>query len=537
MKPALPVPWAGAVVTVNNDDHVFSRNTSSSSKLVTQRNALHARPVTLRGTSRTDYRMSSNILREDGTAMDLRFASASELARAIQRGELSPVDLMHFTLERLERVNPKLNAFVAQHPPELLLKQAREVADRLARKEEVGPLAGLPLGVKDLEDTVGLPTTHGSLVFRDRGPAARDTIQVERLKRAGAIVVGKTNTPEFGYTAFTSNRVFGPTRNPWQLDRTPGGSSGGSSAAVAGGIVPLATASDGGGSVRIPAAYTGLVGLKPSQGRIPWGPEGALRFTHCIVSGPLTRSVEDAALWLDVTVGPHPEDPFSLPHPGISYRDVIRHELPRLRIAYSLTLGYARPARSVAAAVESALKALQKSGHRVEPVEIQLDDIVLDWARFMAVEDYAFHGAHFDDEELLDPGYRIGVELAKHLRPADVGDVLRLRNRLVTTFEGIFSRFDVLATPTTATEAFAAEGPVPLEVDGEPVATPGGAIAYTYPFNFSGHPAVSLRAGRSESGLPIGIQFVAPRFREDMLLQLATEFEQILPWANDWPDL
>ena len=469
--------------------------------------------------------------------MDLRFASAAELARVIQRGELSPVDLMQFTLERLEQVNPRLNAFVAYHPRESLLEQARAVAERLARKEEVGPLAGLPLGVKDLEDTVGLPTTHGSLVFRDHGPAQRDTIQVRRLKQAGAIVVGKTNTPEFGYTAFTSNRVFGPTRNPWNLERTPGGSSGGSAAAVAGGLVPLATASDGGGSVRIPAAFTGLVGLKPSQGRIPWGPEEALRFSHCIVSGPLTRSVEDAALWLDVTVGPHAEDPFSLPHPGVSYREVIRRPPPRLRIAYSMTLGYAQPAQSITTAVESALRTLEKSGHAVEPVEIQIHDIVLDWARLMAVEDYAFHGVHFRDEELLDPGYRVGVELAKQLRPADLGDVLRLRNRLVATFEEVFARYDVLATPTTATEPFAAEGPIPFEIDGRPVTTPGGAIAYTYPFNFSGHPAISLRAGRSATGLPIGIQFVAARFREDLLLQLAAEFEQIQPWANDWPNL
>lgn len=468
--------------------------------------------------------------------MDLRFASAAELARAIRRGDLSPVDLMQFTLERLDRVNPKLNAFVAQHPTEQLLRQARDVAERLARKEDVGPLAGLPLGVKDLEDTVGLPTTHGSLVFRGHF-AQRDTIQVARLKQAGAIVVGKTNTPEFGYTAFTSNRVYGPTRNPWNLERTPGGSSGGSSAAVAGGLVPLATASDGGGSVRIPAAFTGLVGLKPSQGRIPWGPEDALRFSHCIVSGPLTRTVEDAALWLDVTVGPHPEDPFSLPHPGISYREVIEREPPRLRVGYSLTLGYARPAQSVRAAVEDALRALEKAGHRIEPVEIHLEDIVLDWARLMAVEDYAFHGTHFQDEDLLDPGYRVGVELAKHLRPSDLGDVLRLRKRLVSTFEELLSRYDLLATPTTAAEPFAAEGPIPFEIDGEMVSTPGGAIAYTYPFNFTGHPAISLRAGRSPSGLPIGIQFVAPRFREDLLLQLAAEFEQLLPWHNDWPEL
>ncbi len=468
--------------------------------------------------------------------MDLRFASASELAAAIRRKELSPVELMRFTLDRLATVNPRLNAFVSLREEEELLREAGAVAERLARGEDVGPLAGLPLGVKDLEDTVGLPNTHGSLIYKDH-VSQRDTIQVARLKQAGAIVIGKTNTPEFGYTAFTTNRVFGPTRNPWNLERTPGGSSGGSAAAVAGGIVPLATASDGGGSVRIPAAYTGLVGLKPSQGRIPWGPEDALRFSHCIVSGPLTRSVEDAALWLDVTVGPHPEDPFSLPHPGISYRQIICQPPARLRIAYSATLGYARPARAVREAVESALQALEGTGHRVELVEPPLQDIVLDWARLMAVEDYAFHGAHFHNEDLLDPGYRVGVELARQLRPADLGEVLKLRAQLTATVNHYFERFDLLCTPTTATEPFAAEGPIPFEVDGVPVSTPGGAIAFTYPFNFTGHPAISLRAGKTNNGLPVGIQFVAPRLREDLLLQLAAEYEQLRPWRHEWPAL
>lgn len=468
--------------------------------------------------------------------MDLRFAAASQLAAAIRRKELSPVELMRWTLARLAQVNPQLNAFVALRNEEELLQEAQAVAERLARGDEVGPLAGLPLGVKDLEDVAGLPNTHGSLIYRDN-ISTRDTIQVQRLKRAGAIVIGKTNTPEFGYTAFTTNRLFGPTRNPWNLERTPGGSSGGSAAAIAGGMVALATASDGGGSVRIPAAYTGLVGLKPCQGRIPWGPESALRVSHCIVSGPLARTVEDAALWLDVTVGPHPDDPYSLPHPGISYREAIRQPLPRLRIAYSATLGYARPARAVQQEVERALAALAAAGHRIEPVELSLSDIVLDWAKLMAMEDYAFHGANFHDEELLDPGYRVGVELARHLKPADLGEVLRLRAELNATISRIFERFDLLATPTTATEAFAAEGPIPFEVDGEPVATPGGGIAYTYPFNFTGHPAISLRAGLTAERLPVGIQFVGPRLREDLLLQLAAEYEQLRPWHEEWPEL
>ncbi len=467
---------------------------------------------------------------------DVAFMSAVELSALIRAGELSPVELMRATLDRIAAVNPRLNAFVCMRPPEHLLKEAQAVGERLAHGEDVGPFAGLPLGVKDLEDTVGLPNTHGSLLFKDHTPGS-DTIQVERLKRAGAIVIGKTNTPEFGYTAFTTNRLFGTTHNPWKLGRTPGGSSGGSSSAVAGGLVALATASDGGGSVRIPAGYTGLFGLKPSQGRIPWGPDEMLRSSAAIVSGPLTRSVRDAAAWLDVTVGPHPLDPFSLPHPGYAYRDVIDRPVQPLRIAYSPTLGYARAERQVLREVEAALRALEGAGHRVEEAAFRIPDVVLDWVRLLASEDLQSITPHLRDESLLDPGYLPGLELARHTGHDDLALVHRTRSQLVRDLATLFADYDLLATPTTTTVAFAAEGPLPLEIDGLPLETPGGSVGFTYPFNFSGHPAVSLRAGFNDEGLPVGLQLVAPRLREDLLLQVAAQYEQLRPWREVWPAL
>jgi Asp-tRNA(Asn)/Glu-tRNA(Gln) amidotransferase A subunit family amidase len=466
----------------------------------------------------------------------LFFASATELAERLRKRELSPVELMRTTLRRIESVNSKLNAFVCMRPEKDLLDEAQQVGDRLARGEDVGPLAGLPLGVKDLEDAVGLPTTHGSLLFQDAYPQ-RDTIQVERLRRAGAIVIGKTNTPEFGYTAFTSNRVFGATRNPWNLERTPGGSSGGSSSAVAGGLVALATASDGGGSVRIPASFTGLVGLKPTNGRIPWGPEEILRYSGCVVSGPLTRTVQDAALWLDVTAGEHPADPQSLPHPGVSYREVIERAPGPLRIGYSADLGFARPATQVRREVEVALRALEGIGHRVEPAKLQLSDLVLEWVALMNAEEMALIMPHLHDESLLDPGYVPALEFGRQVTPESMGHVLRKRQELVELLEKLFAEFDLLATPTVASPPFAAEGPLPVEIDGTPIDTPGGGIAFTYPFNFSGNPAISLRAGFTDDGLPVGLQLVAPRLREDLLLQVARQYEQARPWADDWPGL
>jgi Asp-tRNA(Asn)/Glu-tRNA(Gln) amidotransferase A subunit family amidase len=248
---------------------------------------------------------------------DLHFRPAYELAAMIRQRELKPSELMAATIERIEQKNPKLNAFVALRT-DAAMAEARAMDDKLARKEEIGPLAGLPLGVKDLEDAAGLPTTHGSVPFKDH-LAKKDSVQVARLKAAGAIVIGKTNAPEFGYTAFTKNVLFGPTRNPWNLERTPGGSSGGSSAAIAAGMVPLATGSDGGGSIRIPACYVGCYGLKPSFGRIPMDPAlGMQQWNDTSVVGALTRTVRDTAIFMDVAMGYHPVDPDSLPHPGIS---------------------------------------------------------------------------------------------------------------------------------------------------------------------------------------------------------------------------
>ncbi len=467
----------------------------------------------------------------------LFFADATETIEMLSKGDLSPAELMRLTLERIDAVNPRLNAFVAMRPADELLADAKRVTEQLARGGNLGPLAGMPLGVKDLEDTIGLPNTHGSLLFKNAPPSNFDTIQVDRLKRAGAIVIGKTNTPEAGYTAFTSNRVFGTTRNPWNLERTPGGSSGGSSSAVAGGIVAFATASDGGGSVRIPASYTGLFGLKPSQGRIPWGPEEMLRPSFCIVSGPLTRSVRDAALWLDLTVGPHPEDPYSLPAPGFSYRDIIKKDPPKLRIGFTSTLGYARCEAQVVREFEAALKALASAGHEVEPAGFEISDIVVDWVRLMSSEDIGFMAPHMTDMDLLDPGYRPGLDLGSQITAKDLGEIQRVRTQLIARLAEYFSKFDLLATPTVPTVAFAAEGPLPFYIEGRSVETPGGGIAFTYPFNFSANPGVSLRAGLSDDRLPVGLQLIAPRLREDLLMQVSRQYEQIRPWKEEWPDL
>src|SRR5262249_42346144 len=277
--------------------------------------------------------------REGLKKMDAAFLPAYVLARAVRRRERSPVELVRASLDRIEALNPSLNAFVALRA-EAALAEAAALERRIAAGEDVGPLAGLPVGGKDREDVAGMPTTFGSIPFKSWRPRG-DSVQVARLRRAGAIILGKTNTPEFGYTGLTKNLVFGVCRNPWNLERTPGGSSGGSAAAIASGMVPLVTASDGGGSVRIPACYVGAFGLKPSFGRVPIGarqPGNMLPWVDTVCYGPLTRSVRDAALFLDAVAGPDPSDPDSLPPPGLSYEATLERFPARLKIGVSKTL-------------------------------------------------------------------------------------------------------------------------------------------------------------------------------------------------------
>src|SRR5262245_13079905 len=276
-----------------------------------------------------------------------------ELTERLRARQASPVELMEAVLARIDETHGALNAVVVRRDPAACLSEARAAEQRIARGE-MRPLEGIPLGVKELEPVAGLPWSECSPLFAER-VADYDSIQVTRLKAAGAIVVGKTNAPEFGAPAFTKNRIHGLTRSPWNLELTPGGSSGGSSAALAGGVLPLVTASDGGGSIRIPASFTGCFGLKTSYGRVPHEHPDHWEYGATAVYGPLTKTVEDAALVLDQVVGAAELDPSSLPHPRRPYLDAVREPLPeRLRIAFSPDLGYAVVQSDVAAAVEDA---------------------------------------------------------------------------------------------------------------------------------------------------------------------------------------
>ncbi len=465
----------------------------------------------------------------------LDFKSATELIGLIRSGEISPLELMKETINRVESVNPILNAFTTIYP-EQALERARAVTEAIASGKEVGPLAGLPIGVKDLEDVNGMVTSYGAVPFKDN-VANADSVQVERLKKAGAIVLGKTNTPEFGFTGFTRNRVYGVTRNPWNTEMTPGGSSGGSAAALAGGMVSIATGSDGGGSTRIPASYSGCYGIKTTPGRIPLGPRPILSNETIAVMGPLTRTVEDAALILDCVVGYHPSAPESIPHPGKSYVENLDKLPSGLKIAFSPTLGYARGQHDVMSQVEEAVKSFEEMGHKVELWEDGIPDPAEAWAMLMNCGSF-YMAKDILEEHRKELGFTLvkALDQAKSYTTTDFVECYKVRAELNRILWKLFDQYDILITPTMPTEAFAAKGPPPAEIDGHPISLLM-AVAFTYPFNLSGHPAASVRAGLTKNGLPAGLQIVAPHYREDLILQASRAYERERPWNDNWPEI
>lgn len=465
----------------------------------------------------------------------MHFKSARELVSLVNSKKLSPLELLEETLQRIEAVNPTLNAFVSMRA-EAAMDEAKTLTEQLASGGASVPLAGIPIGVKDLEDVKGMVTSFGSIPYKDN-IAETDSIQVARLRSAGAIVVGKTNTPEFGYTGFTKNLLFGVTRNPWNTERTPGGSSGGSAAAVAGGMVPLATGSDAGGSIRIPASYSGCFGLKTSFGRIPRGPSPLLQTHQFWCMGPLSRTVEDAALYLDCVAGYHPCDPESLPDQRQSFLKCLNQMPDGLRIAFSPTLGYARVQKDVMVRFEGAVKCFDDMGHTVELWKGELPDVGEAWSNLIDLDLYGQLRAVLDARrEEMGRALVNSLDRVKSFSVDDHIQARKVRTEVNQIMWDLFEQFDLLLTPTMPTAAFGAKGPPPGEIDGHPIPLLG-AVALTYPFNLTGHPAASVPAGFTHDGLPVGLQIVGPRHRDDLVLQASYAFEQVSPWNDRWPNI
>ncbi len=457
--------------------------------------------------------------------MDFRDHTVEELASQVQAKQTSTRELCQAALDRIEELNPQVAAFVAVDA-ERALADAGRIDDRLADGEAVGPLAGIPIGVKDLEDAAGFVTSQGSLVHRDDPAAIGDSVLVARLKAAGCVVVGKTNTPEMGHKGDTVNLVFGATHNPWALDRSAGGSSGGSAAAIAAGIIPLATASDGGGSIRIPAALCGLTGHKPSLGRVPTGGPDAPNWADLSCKGPMARTARDTALALDVAAGPEPTDPRSLPaHHGSFRRDLEELHPPR-KVLWSPTLGYSPVDDEVRAVCQAAVERLAGAGTEVEEVDVVFEeDPVIDWATLTSVGNLRSigHLRGTDQWELLEPLVRAGADWAEaNASAVDVMAANDAAHHLNFKLASLLHDGALLLCPTVASQAPLIGKDGVLQGVDDP-----NWVRFTYPFNLTRSPAGSVNAGFTESGLPVGLQVVGPQHGDVVVLRALAFLEDL----------
>lgn len=479
---------------------------------------------------------------------DLCFLPAVELAGRIHDGHVSPVEATDAYLDRIAERNADTNAFVTV-VEERARDQARD-AERALADGSAGPLCGLPVAIKDLTDVAGVRTTYGSPFFADHVPESSHAI-VERLEAAGAIVLGKTNTPEFGYKSTTVNPIFGATSTPFDPERTSGGSSGGSAAAVADGLAAFAQGSDGGGSIRIPAACCGVYGVKPSFGRVAYEsrPDGFGHHTPFTYLGPLTRTVEDAAMVLDIVAGPDPADPLALPDEATDYRAATDRPVDDLQVAYSHGLSMYPIDPEVAAEVEATADALSEAGASVERVDFatatglsrsweELDDAFASmWqASFAAMAERLEEERGIDylgaDRDTASPGLPTLMEAGTEIDAASYVRVNEVRTEFYDALTALLADYDALLTPTLSVVPPGKEGPGPDSVDGEAIDRYTGWLL-TWPFNMVPNPVASVPAGLVD-GLPVGAQVVGRRFADDDVLAISAAIERVRPWQGTY---
>ena len=466
--------------------------------------------------------------------MDFRTDSVVDLAARVRSGQVSASELVDHALGQVAAHNGTVNAFVAVDE-DRARAAAAAVDARVATGEDPGPLAGIPIGVKDLEDAAGYVTTHGSATGAGRPPATGDSILVGRLVAAGCVVVGKTNTPELGWKADTDNPLFGPTLNPWNLEHTPGGSSGGSAAAIAAGMVPLATGSDGGGSLRIPSACCGLSGYKASLGRIPSGGDRAPDWAHLSTKGPMARRLSDIVAALEVVVGPDPSDLRSLPRPEASWLAALDDPHPPAKVAWSPTLGYAEIDEEVLALCRRAVGVLADLGTDVVEVDTVFDeDPIASWLTLSGVYNLRTHAdvRGTDAWDQVDPILRLLIDGAAETSALDVVRAEDLCHTLNLRLVELFHDVRLLVTPTTAGV------PPPRSLGGSGLinGTPDiNWVKMTYPFNMTRSPAATVCVGTSSAGVPVGLQLVGPQHADLVVLRTAAALEAALAFDEVAP--
>lgn len=464
---------------------------------------------------------------------DLTKMTAWDLRHLIQSRKVSPRDITAAVLARIDRLNPGINAFVTQYPERALA--ASEASERAVMAGEAkGLLHGIPVSIKDTYWTKGTRTTIGSRLLANFVPG-EDAPAVERLARAGAIDIGKTNVPEFAWRGSTDSPMFGTTVNPWNKSRTSGGSSGGSAAAVAAGMAPLALSGDGAGSTRIPASFCGVVGLKPTRGRVAISPPAGSN-ELLVHAGPITRTIRDTALMLTALSGPDRRDPLSLPNEGEDFVKDLDAGVRGVRMAWSATLGFAPVECETREIAERAARTFAELGATLEEAPLTIADPswILDGS--FGANAAGVHGNRPAEEKaLMDPALVAYAEAGRHRTIGDYVKVVAARQAIVRQLVDFFETYDLLLTPTVGLPAFANGIVAPTEVAGQPVTHLSWSTGYI--FNWSGQPAISIPAGMTADGLPVGLQIVGRRLEETLVLRAAAALEEARPWAHLWPDL
>jgi len=466
-------------------------------------------------------------------ATDLAYTPATDLIARIRSKALSPVEVTRAVLERIEQTNPKINAFVTV-TGDTALVAARAAESAVMKGERLGPLHGVPVSIKDLALVKDVPAKFGSAVFEQRIGEV-DAPFVRRLREAGAILTGKTSTPEFGWKALSDSPLTGITRNPWNTAMTSGGSSAGAGAAAAAGLGPLHQGSDGAGSVRVPSAFCGIYGLKPTFGRVPmWPVSNTDSASHV---GPMTRTVADAALMLAVMAGPDDWDRQSLDAPPADYVGRLRDGVKGLRVGWSLDLGCCRVDPEIGQVARSAAEAFQELGSTVEDAKVSLPD-TREMIHLMWNAHYAGNYAPFLEKfrARMDPGLVAALEDGRRYTAEAYVEMRGRKHAYCDAVRALFDTYDLLLTPTVSVAAFEVGRLNPAHFpqhawDWFPWA------GFSYPFNFTGQPAATVPAGFTASGMPVGLQIVGRRLADLQVLQASAAFEEARPWVAKRPTL
>jgi aspartyl-tRNA(Asn)/glutamyl-tRNA(Gln) amidotransferase subunit A len=474
------------------------------------------------------------------TDTDLLFTPAAKAAALIRSRKLSPVEYVDTVLKAIERANPALNCF-REVTADAARRDAKKAEEAVTKGEKLGPLHGIPISVKDLVDVAGVPTRHGSAIFEGNPPAAADDVLVQRLRAAGAIVIGKATSPEFGVKGLTDGPAFGITRNPWNLERTPGGSSGGSAAAVAAGLGPLSLGTDGAGSVRGPASCSGLVGLKATLGAVP-NDTGRDAFGSNIYAGPLARTITDAVIMHAVLTGPSGKDPWSLG--GGDKRQLspalMGEDLSTIRIGYIELTANPRIAGDVRTNTRASLAAWEAMGAAVEEVTEEIDWIEYE-GRILYQANFAVFCAQYLPkwQNQMDPVTLAFMQRGEKFTLADFRNAQFARTTLFRKIQSLLERYDFLVTPTNARTALDVTHDAANDeviIDGVKCGiTRQGWTSYQYPFNLTGHPALALPSGFGIDGLPTSVQIVGKWGAETDVLRLGALLERARPWAQHRP--